>query len=177
MSNDSRVIVETEHLLFRPLTLSDLDDLTALYADPEVMRFLSGPRDREEVKQILVRYMQEYQIFGQSFFAVILKAEQRFIGHCGLVNQEVAGKPEVELVYVLAQTYWQQGLALEGTQALKDYGLQQQGLPRLISLIPPDNSASVHIAEKIGMRYERDIDQWGTHFQLYAAGKSEPTNA
>ena len=172
MSNDTQIVMETEHLLFRPLTLTDLDDLTALYADPEVMRFLSGPRNREEVQQILARYMQEYQIYGQSFFAILHKADQRFIGHCGLVNQEVAGQPEVELVYVLAQPYWQQGLALEGTRALKDYGLQQLGYPRLISLIPPDNTASVHIAEKIGMRHERDLDQWGTHFRLYAAEKS-----
>src|SRR5690349_2904387 len=51
------IIVETEHLLFRPLTLSDLDDLAALYADPEVMRFLGGPRGKEEVLYILNRYI------------------------------------------------------------------------------------------------------------------------
>ena len=166
------IILETEHLLFRPLTLSDLDDLTALYADPEVMRFLGGPRSKDEVQRVLNRYIQEYQIYGHSFFATIQKSDQRFIGHCGLLNQEVEGQPEVELGYVLAPQYWQRGLALEGTQALKDYGLQQLGFPRLISLIPPGNTASIHIAEKIGMQYERDVDQWGQHFRLYAVQQS-----
>jgi len=162
------IILETEHLFFRPLTLSDLDDLTALYADPEVMRFLGGPRSKDEVLHVLNRYIQEYQMYGHSFFATIQKSDQRFIGHCGLLNQEVEGEPEIELGYMLAPEYWQRGLALEGIEALKDYGLQQLGFSRIISLIPPGNTASIHIAEKIGMRYERDVDQWGQHFRLYA---------
>ena len=131
------IILETEHLLFRPLTLSDLDDLAVLYADPKVMRFLGGPRSREEVQHILNRYIEEYQLYGHSFFATILKSDQRFIGQCGLLRQEVEEQPEVELAYVLARPYWQHGLAVEGIQALKDYGLQQLGFPRVISLIHP----------------------------------------
>jgi [ribosomal protein S5]-alanine N-acetyltransferase len=169
------IILETQHLLFRPLTRSDLDDLAALDADPEVMRFLGGPRSKDEVHYILNRYIREYELYGHSFFATIQKSDQRFIGQCGLLKQEVEGLPEVELAYVLAPEYWRRGLALEGTQALKDYGLQQLGFPRVISLIPPDNVASIHIAEKIGMRYERDVDQWGQHFALYAVKQSERT--
>lgn len=167
------IILETEHLLFRPLTLSDLDDLTALYADPEVMRFLGGPRKKAEVERILNAYIREYEIYGHSFFATIQKSDQRFIGQCGLLNQEVEGQPEIELAYVLAPLYWQHGLALEGTQALKAYGLQQLGFPRLISLIPPDNTASIHIVEKIGMQYERDVYQWGQQLRLYAVNQPE----
>lgn len=161
-------ILETEHLLFRPLTLSDLDDLTALYADPEVMRFLGGPRNRDEVQRVLNRYIREYEMYGHSFFATVRKSDGQFVGQCGLLHQEVEGQTEVELGYVLARQYWQLGLALEGVQALKDYGLQKLGLPRLISLIPADNQASIHLAEKIGMSYERDVDQWGQLFRLYA---------
>jgi ribosomal-protein-alanine N-acetyltransferase len=176
MSENTLIIVETEHLLLRPLTLSDLDDLAALYADPEVMRFLGGPRNKEEVRHILNKYIREYKMYGHSFFATIQKSDQRFIGQCGLLYQEVDELPEVELAYVLAPEYWQRGLALEGTRALKDYGLQQLGFPRVISLIPPDNTASIHIAEKIGMQYERNVDQWGEHFRLYAAKRPERTH-
>ena len=176
MHEETLILVETEHLLFRPLMLSDLDELAALYADPEVMRFLGGTHSKEEVQHILNRYIREYEIYGHSFFATIQKSDQRFIGQCGLLTQEVDGQPEVELGYVLAPQYWQRGLALEGTQALKDYGLQQLGFPRLISLIPPENVASIHIAEKIGMQYERDVDQWGQHFRLYAVKQPERTN-
>ena len=169
------IILETDHLLFRPLALSDLDDLAALYADPEVMRFLGGPRSRDEVQRVLNRYIREYQMYGHSFFATILKSDERFIGQCGLLNQEVEEQPEIELGYVLARQYWQHGLAVEGIRALKDYGLQQLGFPRIVSLIPPDNSASIHIAEKIGMHHERDVDQWGQHFRLYVVEQPRRT--
>jgi ribosomal-protein-alanine N-acetyltransferase len=171
------IILETEHLLFRSLTNFDLDDLATLYADPEVMRFLGGPRSRDEVQRVLNRYIREYQIYGHSFFATILKSEQRFIGQCGLLHQEVEGEPEVELGYVLARPYWQHGLAIEGIQALRDYGFEQLGFSRLISLIPPDNQASIYIAEKIGMQYEREIVQWGQHFHLYAVQRPKQANA
>ena len=171
------IILETENLLFRPLTLDDLDDLAVLYADPEVMRFLGGPRSRDEVQRVLNRYMREYQIYGHSFFATILKSDQRFIGQCGLLHQEVEEQQEVELGYVLAKTYWQHGLAVEGIAALKDYGLQQLGFPRVISLIPPDNTASIHIAEKVGMQYERDVQQGGQLFNLYVAQQPMRSNA
>lgn len=167
------IILETEHLLFRPLTLSDLDDMAALYADPEVMHYLGGPRDRNEVERVLNGYIRDYQMYGHSFFATILKSDQSFIGHCGLLNQEVEGQPEVELGYVLARPYWQNNLALEGTEALKEYGFREMGFPRLISLIPPDNSVSIHIAEKIGMTFQRDVSQWGQLFRLYAVQKPE----
>lgn len=169
------VILETERLLFRPLTLSDLDELTKLYADPEVMRFLGGPRKRDEVQHALTGYIREYQLYGHSFFATIRKEDQAFIGQCGLLNQEVEGSSEVELAYVLARPYWQQGLALEGTRAIRDFGLQQKGFPRLISLIPADNQASIHIAEDIGMQFEREVSQWGQNFRLYAINKPPTT--
>lgn len=171
------IILETEHLLFRPLTVFDLDNLAGLYADPEVMRFLGGPRSRDEVERVLNRYIRDYEIDGHSFFATILKNGQRFIGQCGLLNQEVEGRAEIELGYVLARQYWQHGLAVEGIQALKDYGLQQLGFPRVISLIPPDNHASVYIAEKIGMHHERDVEQWGQRFSLYMVKQPKRTDA
>jgi [ribosomal protein S5]-alanine N-acetyltransferase len=166
------IIFETEHLLFRPLMGTDLDDLVTLYGDPEVMRFLGGPRNPDEVEQVLQGYIREYQMYGHAFFAIIRKDDEQFIGHCGLLDQEVEDRPEIELGFVLARSYWQHGLAVEGIAALKDYGFQQQGLTRIISLIPPENTASIHIAEKIGMRYERDVDQWGQHFHLYAVNKA-----
>ena len=45
-------ILETDHLLFRPLTPDDLDDMATLNADPEVMRYLGGPRNRQEVERL-----------------------------------------------------------------------------------------------------------------------------
>lgn len=161
------IVFETEHLLFRPLQPTDIDSLMLMYADPEVMRFLGGPRNREEVQGALNGYIREYQMYGHAFFAIIIKEDEQFIGHCRLLSQEIEGKSEMELSYVLDRQYWQHGLAVEGIEALKEYGQQQQGYSRIVSLINPENQASIHIAEKIGMHYEKDVYQWGQTFRLY----------
>src|SRR5438270_13986528 len=85
------IIVETQHRLFRPLTLSALDDLAALYADAEVMRFLGGPRSKEEVRRVLTCYIREYEMYRHSYVATIQKSDQGLVGQCGLLNQEVDG--------------------------------------------------------------------------------------
>ena len=41
----------------------------------------------------------------------------------------------MELGYILARPYWQNNLAVEGIQALKEYGFRELGFPRLVSLI------------------------------------------
>jgi RimJ/RimL family protein N-acetyltransferase len=40
------IVLETERLWLRRLTPADADDLAAVYADPETMRFFGGPRPR-----------------------------------------------------------------------------------------------------------------------------------
>ena len=83
------IVFETEHLLFRPLLPGDLDSLAKLNADPEVMRFIGGPRNKEEVRRALDSYIREYRFYGHAFFAIITKDGQDFIGHCRLLNQEM----------------------------------------------------------------------------------------
>jgi RimJ/RimL family protein N-acetyltransferase len=71
----------TERLLFRPFRETDLDDLTALYGDAEVMRFLGEgrPLDRERLDRML-RHWQEH---GFGIWALFDK-EGGFVGRCGV---------------------------------------------------------------------------------------------
>ncbi len=42
--------IETQRLLLRPLTLSDVDALVQIWTDPEVTQYMGGPRDPEKVR-------------------------------------------------------------------------------------------------------------------------------
>ena len=51
-------ILETKRLFFRRQVLSDLDDLWALYCDPETIKYIpDAPRSREEAKEELEWHM------------------------------------------------------------------------------------------------------------------------
>ena len=77
------IVLETERLLFREPEMQDLDAYCAMEMDPEVRRFVGGyPRTREEAEQ---KFRQGHRQKGHlPFYAMIYKAENRYIGRCGL---------------------------------------------------------------------------------------------
>jgi len=69
----------------------------------------------------------------------------------------VNGQPEIEIGYRLAKSAWGQGYATEAARSVRDFAFLTLGMKRLIAMIDPSNVASIRVAEKIGMRYERDV--------------------
>ena len=56
----------------------------------------------------------------------------------------------------LARAHWGQGFATEAARAVRDYAFETLRLPRLVALIDPGNVRSIRVAERIGLRYDRD---------------------
>lgn len=166
------MLIETSRLILREFDLSDLDDFAAIMADPEVMRFsISGPWDRARTREFLESCQVDYspQRWGFGRWAVIHKEDQRLIGFSGLARfDEVDGFPEVEIGYRFHPDYWGQGFATESAVASRDYGFQELKLLRLISLIEPENVASIRVAEKVGMTCEKRIVKWNRPILVYA---------
>lgn len=160
MPREPEVILETKRLSLRCLTLNDLDALAALYQKPELRTFFpEGILKREETKEELEWIIDVYYAqYGFGLWATLDKATGAFIGRCGLLPWEIEGRQEVEVAYLLDKTYWGQGLATEAALAIRDYGFKQLNLTRLISLIDPDNAASIRVAEKMGMKLEQHLD-------------------
>jgi len=150
-------ILETERLQFRFVEAADLDGLAAIYADPEVMRFIGGPLDRNGAWD---RIQRMQALYGQRHcgpYATILKATGELIGRCGFLFWTIEGHDEVEVAYLLARPHWGRGFATEAARALVRYGFDAMRLSRIISLIHPENIASIRVAEKAGLGFEREV--------------------
>jgi len=173
MTETQTTILETQRLLLRRLTISDLDDLFALYRDPEVRAYFpEGTLTYEETKKELEWIIDVYYgKYGFGLWATIYKETGAFIGRCGLLPWTIEENPEVEVAYLLARAYWGQGLGTEAAQAILEYGFRQLSVPRLICLIDPENEASVKVATKIGMSYEREIEDKYGWASLYATSR------
>jgi [ribosomal protein S5]-alanine N-acetyltransferase len=172
------VIAETERLILRQFTWDDLDDIAAIKADPEVMKYIGAglPLTREQVSVLLSHWIEdgEYAWTAQtlervpqiyraverkahfSAWAMIEKTSRKLIGRCGLHAWNLDGKHEVEVGYVLARQYWGQGFATEAAKTVRDYAFDRLGFDRLITVIYPENIASQRVAQKLGMRYEKE---------------------
>lgn len=167
---DLPTILETSRLLLRQLSMDDLDALSVIYSDPAVRSYfpegtLTVEETRAELEWIINVYYAQY---GFGLWATIDKATGAFIGRCGLLPWVLDERPEVEVAYMLAREYWGQGLGTEAARAIAHYGFEQLQLSRLICLIDTDNHASINVARKIGMRFEKEIDDGKGPAQLYA---------
>ena len=79
------------------------------------------------------------------------------VGYCGFFHHPEHGIEDIEIGYRLDPAYWNRGLATEGARAVRDHGFRDLNLPRVISLIHPENIPSRRVAEKNGMTVEKEI--------------------
>jgi RimJ/RimL family protein N-acetyltransferase len=166
-----KTILETKRLLLRHQIPADLDDLWALYCDPEITKYIpDAPRTREKAKEELEWHMHDHPEHPElGLWATIHKESGRFIGRCGLLPWTIDGQHEVEVAYTLARDFWGQGLGTEAAQGILEYGFGRLNLSRLVCLIDLENTASKRVAEKIGMTYEKEGRDKVGSFLIYSA--------
>jgi ribosomal-protein-alanine N-acetyltransferase len=154
------IILETPRIILRRQALEDLDDLWALYCDPEVTQYIpDAPKTRDEARAELEWFLKGHPRHPElGLWATILKENGSFIGRSGLLPWTIDGRDEVEVAYTIARQYWRRGLGTEIAKAIADYAFGTLGVTRLICLIEPENIASQKVAEKIGMKLERKLD-------------------
>jgi [ribosomal protein S5]-alanine N-acetyltransferase len=164
------VILETARLTLRELVPGDLDALAGLYADDEVMRFIGagGALGRDEAERYIERQMTAYRERGHGEWATVLRESGETIGLCGLIVwPDIDGAEELEVAYLLARDAWGKGLGTEVATAIRDWAARELGRRRLVSCIVHGHVASIRVAEKIGMRYEKDFEYQGLPMALY----------
>ena len=130
--------METERLTLRPLVASDVDELTRLNADPDVMRYLD-PEDAEDV-------------IRDGFFAAIEKDTGRLVGWFEFLDR---GEGTVELGYRLHREFWGRGYATEGGKALIAHGFTVGDVRRVMATTMFVNDGSRRVMEKCGLRHLR----------------------
>src|SRR4051812_45981791 len=115
---------DTERLQLRLFRPEDLDDLSLIFSDPDVVRYLGSgqPASRAETEVALQSIIKHWDNYGFGRWAAIYKPTQKLIGYCGLRSYH--GTPE--LVYLLSKPYWGAGLATEMARASLKYGFEDK---------------------------------------------------
>jgi len=163
--------IETPRLLLRPLTLDDAAAYWPLLRLPEVLRYVGeAPKTSvDEVRRILqAAPLTDYAVHGYGRMACIEKSSGNLVGFSGL--KYLADLRETDIGYRFLPECWGKGYATESAQALIAQGRAQHGLARIVGLVDPANGASRRVLEKLGLVYERDLDEAEGHgmMRLYA---------
>ncbi len=146
-------MLETERLLLRPLTVSDLDEFLGLHRDPEVVRFVRA-LDRAQAEQRLQANEQEWAVRGHGMLAVIERASGRLLGRVGLKHWPQFG--ETEAGWLLRRDAWGHGYATEASRAVLDWGFETLPLAYVTAMIAPANERSIQVARRLGFRPTRE---------------------
>jgi len=153
------VYLETPRLILRRFTPADLDDLVALDADPQVMRYINGgrPTPADEMRDEYLPFWLAYYDRGDAwgFWAAIERASGRFLGWFHLRPLKTDPPDEPELGYRLIREAWGKGYGSEGSLALIDKAFRELGARRVHASTMKVNDASWRVMEKSGMRFVR----------------------
>jgi RimJ/RimL family protein N-acetyltransferase len=163
----------TERLLLRRFTLDDVEALYQLVTIPEVIRYVGNSplASREATREMMkANALRDYEVHGFGRFAVVWKESGAVIGFCGVKHLDEID--ENELGYRYLPEFWGRGLAKESCRAVIAHARETLRLPRLISVIHPENEGSKNVVRKLGFIHEttRVLDSLikGQPMEIYA---------
>ena len=126
------------------------------------MSLYPRPRTRDETLDWITRNLDLYENNGFGFWLMEATEGSDFLGYCGVRPVSIEGVEEVEVGWHIKKQFWGRGLATEAASACRDLAFDRFNIERLVATIDPSNAPSVRVAEKIGMRFEREavLDGW-----------------
>jgi RimJ/RimL family protein N-acetyltransferase len=151
-------VLETERLILRRFSTGDAEFILKLLNEPSFVRNIGDKGVRSTADAL--RYIEtgpvaSYERFGFGLYVVELKATCESIGICGLINRE--GLSDVDVGFAFLPSFWSKGYAFEAASAVTAYARDVLGIQRIVAITAPDNTASIKVLDKLGLRFERMI--------------------
>lgn len=145
-------VIETTRLVLRPHAIADFDEVAAMWADPEVVRFIGGvPSTRGESWARLLRYIGHRAALGYGFWAIRDRAG-RYVGELGFADFHRDVEPAFDVPeagWVLAPWAHGQGFAREALAAALAWADAHLATD-LACVIEPANARSIRLATACG---------------------------
>ncbi len=150
------IILETERLTLRWLTVDDAAFILELVNDPAWIRFIGdkGVRTlRDAENYILNGPVDMYARLGYGLYRVESKQDKKPVGLCGVLKRDELD--QVDLGFAMLAEHRKCGFALESAKAVLTHARNTFGLTQVLAITSPDNVASDQLLEKLGFSFER----------------------
>lgn len=148
-------VLETERLILRGFRREDFDAYAAMWADPEVIRYIGGQRRTEEDSWLRFHMnLGFWTALGVGCWAIEEKATGDIVGQVGFMKNKRGLRPDISM-------YYEMGWALVGDSAGKGFGKESSvralewadktlDEPTLGCIVHPDNLPSLRLAARLG---------------------------
>jgi RimJ/RimL family protein N-acetyltransferase len=165
--------LQTDRLILRRLRESDFDAYAEMLADPEVVRYIGDgqPVSRPLAWRNLAMMVGHWSLRGYGMWAAEERSSGALVGRIGFWQPE--GWPGFELGWMLRRAYWRRGYATEGARAALQFAFTQLAQPQVISLIHPENAASIRVAQRLGERLIGPTELLGKTVMVFQISREE----
>lgn len=152
----SNYLFTSERLGFRNWNDSDIDNMSAVNNDPDVMEFFPALVTRDQTADFIKRMQAMFAEKMYCYFAVDELTSGNFCGFIGLCDQnyEASFTPCTDIGWRLGKKYWNKGYATEGAKRCLEYGFSEIKLAKINAVSTLLNVKSILIMEKIGMKQQ-----------------------
>ena len=150
------IVLETERLILRRLTLDDAPFILTLLNEPSFLRYIGDKnvRNLDDARNyILTGPVASYEKHGFGLYLVELRETQTPIGLCGVIRREELPAPDIG--FALLPDFWNKGLAFEAATAVLHYAHEQLKITRILAITSLDNEASINLLQRLGLSFQR----------------------
>ena len=149
----------------RPWRDEDLDAFADFCADEESTRYLGGVCNRADAWRRMAVIAGHWALRGYGLWVIEDKATSAFAGYSGLWNPE--GWPGPEVTWSVCTPFRRRGYAVEAAQRARQFAYDELKWPTAVSVIHPDNSASRHVAVRVGAVLEKRTELKGSPVDVF----------
>lgn len=148
----------SERFYFRKVQKTDLELWLPFFVENPNLHFLGMNADipnEQHAENWIDNQLNRYNREGFGHLAVIDKNTGQLIGMGGIIIRVVGGRDYLEIAYSVMPQHWGIGYATEIARTLLRFGQDNQLAKTFISMIHPENQASMKVAKKNGMQLLR----------------------
>lgn len=160
---------QTQRLHFRPVSQNDFDQWVEFFKDPASFKYWDAPRPGPamDCQNWYDRQLERYRNNEGGMNAIIETSTGELVGHGGLLIQQVDGLSEMEVAYSLLSKHRNKGYATEVAVRCRDFAFENNFAPSLISIISLSNTPSARVAEKNGMKVDKQTVYHENNVNIY----------
>jgi len=166
---------ETARLEFRRIESSDFEHWLPFFKEPKSFTHWNIELGEPEVEcaNWYTRQFDRHASGLGGMNALVEKSSRDFVGHCGLLVQNVDNIMELEIGYSLLPEFWNRGYASEAASRCRDVAFERSYSTSLISIISLTNASSARVAVKNGMHLEKQTTYNNNQVNIFRITKDE----